>query len=174
MWQEVAQTKSREMVAISSKDVKDCERIVEEVERWLLSAGSDPCCSNSSALLHRAAVLWCRWGVRPLHFIEIHPCLWCRWGVRPLHFIETHPASKGLVVACRGKMWQEVAQTKKSRGMVAIGSKNVKDCEGIVGEIELCRRVRAEMASECWFWTLLLQFLCSLPQSNSVMVQIRG
>ena len=51
MWQEVAQTKkSREMVAISSKDVKDCERIVVEVERWLLSAGSDPCCSNSSAL----------------------------------------------------------------------------------------------------------------------------
>ena len=48
-------------------------------------------------------------------------------------------------------MWQEVAQTKKSRGMVAIGSKDVKDCEGIVEEVELCRRVRAEMASECWF-----------------------
>ena len=48
-------------------------------------------------------------------------------------------------------MWQEVAQTKKSRGMVAIGSEDVKDCEGIVGEVELCRRVRAEMASECWF-----------------------
>ena len=72
MWQEVAQTKkSREMVAISSKDVKDCERIVVEVERWLLSAGSDPCCSNSSALSDRATVLWCRWGVGPLHFIEI-------------------------------------------------------------------------------------------------------
>ena len=146
MWQEVAQTKkSREMVAISSKDVKDCERIVEEVERWLLSAGSDPCCSNSRALSHRATMLWCRWGVRPLHFIEIHPCLWCRWGVRPLHFIETltlparaqswhvvarcgrrlpkpRSASKGPVVACRGKMWQEVAQTKKSRD----GSKDVK------------------------------------------------
>ena len=54
MWQEVAQTKkSSGMVAIGSKDVKDCERIVEEVERWLLSAGSDPCCSNSRALSHR-------------------------------------------------------------------------------------------------------------------------
>ena len=76
--------------------------------------------------------------------------LWCRWGVRPLHFIETHPASNCPVVACRGKMWQEVAQTKKSRGMVAISSKDVKDCERIVEEVELCRRVRAEMASECW------------------------
>ena len=54
-------------------------------------------------------------------------------------------------MACRGKMWQEVAQTKKSRGMVAISSKDVKDCERIVEEVELCRRVRAEMASECWF-----------------------
>ena len=55
--------------------------------------------------------------------------------------METHPASKGPVVACRGKMWQEVAQTKKSRGMVAISSKDVKDCERIVEEVELCRRV---------------------------------
>ena len=59
MWQEVAQTKkSREMVAISSKDVKDCERIVEGVEeRLLLSAGSDPCCSNSSALPQSNSVM---------------------------------------------------------------------------------------------------------------------
>ena len=73
MWQEVAQTKkSRGMVAIGSKDVKDCEGIVGEVELCRrVSAGSDPSCSNSSALSHRATVLWCRWGVGPLHFIEI-------------------------------------------------------------------------------------------------------
>jgi len=97
MWQEVAQTKkSRGMVAIGSKDVKDCEGIVDEVEFC-----PDPCCSNSSALPQSNKVLWCRWEVRPLHFIEIHP------------------ARKGPVVACRGKMWQEVAPTKKSREMVA-------------------------------------------------------
>ena len=153
MWQEVAQTKkSREMVAISSKDVKDCERIVAEVERWLLSAGSDHSCSNSRALSHRATMLWCRWGVRPLHFIEIHPCLWCRWGVRPLHFIETHPVSKGPVVACRGKMWQEVAQTKKSRGMVG---KLWKDSRGS----------RTLPKSESWdgFWVLILIPAAPIP-----------
>ena len=128
MWQEVAQTKkSREMVAISSKDVKDCE--------------------------------WCRWGVRPLHFIEIHPCLWCRWGVRPLHFIETHPASKGPVVACRGKMWQEVAQTKKSRGMVA---KMWKDSRGS----------RTLQKSESWdgFWVLILIPAAPIPLSHRATV----
>ena len=67
---------------------------------------------------------------------------------------QCYGAGGGLDLPARAqpcKMWQEVAQTKKSRGMVAIGSKDVKDCEGIVGEVELCRRVRAEMASECWF-----------------------
>ena len=37
------------------------------------------------------------------------------------------------------------------REMVAISSKDVKDCERIVEEVELCRRVRAEMTSEYWF-----------------------
>ena len=74
MWQEVAQTKkSREMVAISSKDVKDCERTVEEVERWLLSAGSDPCCSKFPCSLPQSNNVMVQVGVRPIHFIEIHP-----------------------------------------------------------------------------------------------------
>jgi len=29
--------------------------------------------------------------------------IWCRWGIRPLHFIETHPASKGPIVARWGR-----------------------------------------------------------------------
>ena len=52
---------------------------------------------------------------------------------------------KGPVVACRGKMWQEVAQTKKSRGMVA---KMWKDSRGS----------RTLQKSESWdgFWVLVL------------------
>ena len=136
MWQEVAQNKkSRGIVAKMWKDSRG-RRTLQKSESWdgfwvlvLTPAAPIP-------LLSRATVLW------------------CRWGVRPLHFIETHPASKGPVVACRGKMWQEVVQTKKSRGMVA----NMwQDSRGS----------RTLQKSESWdgFWvlvlTLLLQFLCS-------------
>ena len=152
MWQEVAQTKkSRAMVAKMRKDSRG-SRTLQKSESWdgfwvlvLTPAAPIP------LLSHRATVLWCRWGVGPLHFIEIHPCLWCRWGVRPLHFIETHLASKGPVVARCGR---RLPKPRSQEGWW-------QRCERIVEEVELCRKVRAEMASEYWFWPLLLQFLCS-------------
>ena len=85
--------------------------------------------------------------------------LWCRWGVRPLHFIETHPASKGPVVACRGKMWQEVAQTKKSREMVA---KMWKDSRGS----RTLQKSERKSESRDGFW------ICRLVQKKTLVVFI--
>ena len=65
-------------------------------------------------------------------------------------------------------MWQEVAQTKKSREMVAISSKDVKDCERIVGEVV--------QKSESWdgFWVLVLTPAAPIPLLSPTEPQCYG
>ena len=96
---------------------------------------------------------------------------------------------KGMERTCKGRNWMKLVEEElidclphslwPIRPVARCGRRLPKPrsqegwwqrCERIVEEVELCRRVRAQMASECWFWPLLLQFLCS----PTVMVQVGG